>query len=190
MAVEIEAKMRVASHDAVIAKLEAISATELGEFFETNSFYDTDDRSLLAADRGLRLRINHNVAEKKDQAILTFKGPRMHGKLKSREEVELELNDGKDADAFLGALGYAKVISFEKRRRKWKLEGCTIELDLLPRLGTFVEIEGPSEAKIMKVREMLGLADSPIIKTSYIAMLMAWLQEHNSSDRFVRFETH
>jgi len=190
MAVEIEAKMRVASHDAIRAKLLSVNAQETGEFFETNIFFDTDDRSLLAADQGLRLRINHSVTENVSQFVLTFKGPRLHGKLKSREENELHVTSADDAEKFLASLGFTKVLSFEKKRQKWKLEGCTIELDLLPYLGTFVEIEGPSEAKIMKVRETLGLGDLPIIKTSYIAMLMAWLQEHNSSDKFVRFETH
>lgn len=187
MAVEIEAKMKVPSLDAVRQKLEETGASRVGDFFETNVFFDTDDRSLLAADLGLRMRVNRNVETRQETYVLTFKGPRMHGKLKSREEIELDVANPRDAERFLGALGYKKVLSFEKRRHKWKLDSCSIELDELPHLGVYVEIEGPDEAAVMKARESLGLDKMPIIKTSYIAMLMSWLQERGSAERTIVF---
>ena len=79
------------------------------------------------------------------------------------------------------------MLSFEKRRHTWRLSGCSIELDELPHLGVYVEIEGPDEATVMKVRATLALDKSPIIKTSYIAMLMSWLQEKGSAERSVVF---
>jgi adenylate cyclase, class 2 len=187
MAVEIEAKMKVPSLEVVRAKLEAAKAERVGDFFETNIFFDTEDRSLLAADQGLRLRINRNLELRDESYLFTFKGPRQHGKLKSREEIELDVANPRDAERFLNALGYVKVLAFEKRRHSWKMNGCSVELDELPHLGVYVEIEGPDENAIMKVRESLGLAKTPIIKTSYIAMLMAWLQEKGSADRTVVF---
>ncbi len=187
MAVEIEAKMKVASLDVVRAKLESIGATKAGEIFEINTFFDTEDRSLLAADQGLRLRVNRSTSDGSETYVCTFKGPRLHGKLKSREELEMDVGNPKDAEKFLIALGYQKVLSFEKRRHKWKHEKCSIELDELPHLGVYVEIEGPDEATVMRVRESLGLSKAPIIKSSYIAMLMAYLQEHGNHDRSVVF---
>jgi adenylate cyclase, class 2 len=187
MAVEIEAKMKVASLDDVRAKLQSVGATKGDEIFEINTFFDTEDRSLLAADQGLRLRVNRVEATGKTTNVYTFKGPRLHGKLKSREELELEVADPRDAERFLVALGYQKILSFEKRRHKWKHEGCSIELDELPHLGVFVEIEGPDEAAVMRVREQLGLSKAPIIKSSYIAMLMAHLQDKGSHERSVTF---
>ena len=182
MSVEIEAKMSVPSLDAVRLKLESLAAHPIGEFFELNSFFDTEDRSLLAADQGLRLRVNRDAHVGTEQYVLTFKGPRLHGQLKSREERELSVGNAKDAERFLGALGYQRVLAFEKRRHKWKYNGCTIELDELPHIGLFVEIEGPDEATIFQVRDALGLGKTPIIKTSYIAMLMAWLQDHGGAN--------
>ena len=69
------------------------------------------------------------------------------------------------------------MLSFEKRRETLELDGCKVELDELPHLGSFVEIEGPDEEAVLRVREKLGLADRPIVKTSYIALLMGYLQE-------------
>ena len=165
----------------------AAGATHTGDVFEINVFFDTEDRSLLAADQGLRLRVNRDEATSKESYIMTYKGPRQHGNLKSREERELEVANMKDAEKFLDALGYQKVLSFEKRRNKWKLGGCAVELDELPHLGTYVEVEGPDEASIMNVRNQIGLTKAPIIKTSYIAMLMNMLQEKGSLDKIVTF---
>lgn len=187
MSVEIEAKMKVDSLDVTVAKLKAVGGERVGDFEEVNAFFDTEDRSLLAADEGLRLRVAKNVDTKAEKYVLTFKGPRLHGKLKSREERELDVGNAKDAEKFLNSLGFKKVLAFEKKRTKWKLAGCSIELDTLPHLGTYVEIEGPSEDTVMKVREQLGLERAPIIKSSYIAMLMAYLQDQNRPDRVVTF---
>lgn len=187
MGIEIEAKMKVADLDAVRRKLQEVGAEQLGEIFEINTFFDKKDRSLLAADQGLRLRVNRDVQTGIETYVYTFKGPRLHGKLKSRDEIELEVNNPKDGERFLIALGFEKIMSFEKRRHKWKFEGCSIELDELPHLGVYVEIEGPDETTVLRVRQSLGLSGAPIIKSSYIAMLMAHLQDQGDHDRSVVF---
>ncbi len=189
MSIEIEAKMKVANLDTVRMKLDEVGATKAGEIFEINTFFDTEDRSLLAADQGLRLRVNRDVADGKETYIYTFKGPRLHGKLKSREELELEVSNPRDAERFLLALGYKRILSFEKRRHKWKYDGCSIELDELPHLGVYVEIEGPDEPTVLRVRDAIDLSKAPIIKSSYIAMLMAHLQEKGNHERSVTFAT-
>ncbi|GIW77591.1 MAG: hypothetical protein KatS3mg104_2654 [Phycisphaerae bacterium] len=187
MTIEIEAKMKVSDLGVVRSLLEKMDATRSAEIFEINTFFDTEDRSLLAADQGLRLRVNRNMSTGEETYVYTFKGPRLHGKLKSREEIELAVCNPRDAERFLMALGFVRVLSFEKRRYKWKLDECSIELDELPYLGAFVEIEGPDEETVLRVREKLSLANAPIIKSSYIAMLMAYLQENGVHDRSVTF---
>jgi predicted adenylyl cyclase CyaB len=118
---------------------------------------------------------------------MTFKGPRQHGPLKSREEKEVGVDNAKAATVMLEALGYHHILSFEKKRESWRLADCLVELDELPHLGLFVEIEGPKEDAVMKVRESLQLADEPIIKASYVALLMTHLQETGNASRVVKF---
>jgi adenylate cyclase class 2 len=187
MPVEIEAKMKVADLAAVRARLESQGATPLGDHLERNVFFDTDDRSLLAADEGLRLRITQDTRNGSRVCIMTFKGPRQHGQLKSRDETEVTVGDFDNAAALLECLGFARVLSFEKRRQSWSLGGCKVELDDLPYLGSYVEIEGPREDAVMKVRETLQLSDRPLVKASYIAMLMTTLQERGDTTREVTF---
>jgi adenylate cyclase class 2 len=188
MPVDIEAKIKVDSLDTVRDRLKELNAAFAGEALETNVFFDTEDRSLLAGDRGLRLRTAESKTSGQKTNTITYKGPRLHGPLKSRDERELGVTDPDDAAALFESLGYQKILSFQKRRESWRLNGCKIELDELPHLGVFVEIEGASETAVMKTRDALRLADRPLIKSSYIALLMTFLQEHHRKERIVRFE--
>ncbi|MDB5332340.1 MAG: adenylate cyclase [Phycisphaerales bacterium] len=187
MPVEIEAKMAVADLDVVRARLAECGAQPLGKFMEVNTFYDTDDRTLLAGDRGLRLRLNRNLQTNEEDHILTYKGPRQPGALKSREEVELGVEGSAEAMKLLESLDYHKMLAFEKRRESWMLDGCRVELDELPHLGTYVEVEGPDEPTVMKARQKLNLSNSPLIKTGYVALLTGYLQEHGRATRDIKF---
>ena len=187
MAVELEAKMQVESFEPVTVQLRHLAAKYAGDHFETNTFFDTEDRSLLAAGEGLRLRHDVDPASKQERRILTYKGPRQPGPLKSREEIELDVSDAAAATQLFARLGYARTLSFEKRRQSWELDGCKIELDEVPYLGRFVEVEGPDEATVMRVRDRLGLSNRPLIKTSYIGLLTAHLEQRGESRKDVRF---
>src|SRR4051794_7997253 len=99
MSIEIEAKMKVPEHAPVRGQLEKLGATKLGEFLEVNTFFDTEDRSLLAADRGLRIRHKRDANGTSEEYIVTVKGPRLHGQLKSREETEVTISSGKQMTA-------------------------------------------------------------------------------------------
>ncbi|MFK7788195.1 MAG: class IV adenylate cyclase [Phycisphaeraceae bacterium] len=191
MAVEIEAKMRLHNPDALIARLEELGATLKDKLSETNSYFDTPLGSLKSTDQGLRTRVEVANAGSPDQTIttrITHKGPRTMGQLKSRLESELDVDNARDAAVLLGALGYQHVLSFEKRRVRYLLDDCLVELDELPVIGRFVEIEGNSEAAVIAVREKLGLADEPIIRSSYIAMLKTHQQESHSSESLIKFD--
>jgi adenylate cyclase class 2 len=179
MGVEIEAKMSVEDHEPLRQSLRAQGARQISKVLETNRILDTDDHALQSAGKGLRVRVNHNLANQQDETILTIKGPLKPGPLKSREENELTVADSEEALRFLETLGYRPVLTFEKRRETWELADCKVELDELPMLGRFVEIEGPGEAAVMAVRQSLGLGEQPTIKTSYVGLLIDHLKKHN-----------
>ncbi|MFI4859995.1 MAG: class IV adenylate cyclase [Phycisphaerales bacterium JB063] len=190
MPIEIEAKMRLDDRAALVQTLQRLGAAFVAELAETNSYFDVEDGALKRSDQALRLRIEvtgPGTPEERTVNILAHKGPRSPGKLKSREETEVHVDDPAAIVKLLNALGYRSVLTFEKRRTRYRLEGCLIELDELPRLGHFVEIEGPSESQVFAVREQLGLADSPLIETSYIGLLKAYLRETGGDDTAVCF---
>lgn len=187
MATEIEAKMKFDDFDALRERLSAAGAKRTGSALETNTFFDSPDRALVANDKGLRLRRSHDVQSGKEKFVITVKGPQQKSELKSREEAEMRVEDGEDAKAVLAALGFSPTLSFEKNRESWELDGCKIELDELPILGRFVEIEGPNQETVMRIREKLGLSHSALIRTGYITMLWRHLEETNDGRKSVTF---
>jgi predicted adenylyl cyclase CyaB len=187
--IEIEAKMRLADRAAIESRLAETGATFVADLHEVNTFFDTPGNTLKSADRGLRVRVERQAGDDKPTVIITHKGPRAHGKLKSRSETELQVADEQAAVALLGALGYNPVLSFEKRRTRYALDDCLVELDRLPHLGEFIEIEGPGDDAVMAVRERLGLADEPLVRASYIAMLSDFLSQQNIRTTHVGFES-
>ena len=178
MAVEIEIKLKVDHLAPVRDRLRQIGAKLIGEVMETNTFFDTPDRALLASDCGLRLRRSRNCATKAEKLIATYKGPRGEGQVKKREEIEVAVDQQQPTEQLFERLGYVRQLSFEKRRETWRIDKCVVELDSLPELGSFVEIEGATEADVMKIREKLGLASVPAVTPTY-----ADLVAHHLSDR-------
>jgi predicted adenylyl cyclase CyaB len=177
MGIEIEAKMRVADHEAVRRQLREVGATRKGLTRETNRFFDGPGRRLASADQGLRLRTNTNSETGDAAHVVTFKGPRQAGKFKTREELEFATDDVDATATIFQHLGYPLELSFEKRRETWELDGCKVELDELPHLGTFVEVEGPDERIVESVRAKLGLQNEPSISEGYASMVAKHLKK-------------
>ena len=182
MPIEIEAKMKVESFDPVLAALRQHHAKSLGEHIETDAFFDTSDRALLAADKGLRLRVALDVNTNQTEALLTHKGPVGEGQLKKRQETQTIVANPQAMAKILEQLGFMQHLRYQKRRQSFELDACRVELDEIPHLGKFVEIEGPDDKAVMKCREKLGLSGQKLIKKSYVAMLTALLQERGDSE--------
>ena len=185
MAVEIEAKLRVADHSLIRDRLRAVGASRIGLTIETNRFYDAPDERLSNADSGLRIRTNTNADTGAAEHVVTFKGKRQPGKFKTREELEFSVSDLDAAAAVFERLGYPLTQTFAKRRESWTLDGCKIELDELPVIGTFVEIEGEGEAAVQAVREKLGLANEASLTEGYASMVAKLLAK--TGERELRF---
>lgn len=181
MPLEIEIKLRLESLDALRHSLTTVRATRVGMVREHNIFFDRPDRSLLAQDSGLRVRLTTSADHPEPQALLTFKGPPQTSGLHARLAYDLHLTPHDQIIPLLEALGFTRTLSFEKFRESWTLDHCLIELDELPHLGTFAEIEGPSEPEVLAVQQKLDLQDHPPIKPSYIAMVAEWLETHGKA---------
>ncbi len=168
---ETEAKFRVESHAPVRRHLEERRASYFGRYNEENHILDRPDGSLVAGGCGLRVRSMEALEGQPVPATLTYKGPRHSGPLKRREELEVPIGDAGGCLLILHALGYQTVLSYRKQRDRWAFEGCRIELDDVPGLGLFVEIEGPDEPAIRAVQEALGLSAAEHEPRSYPHML-------------------
>ncbi len=188
MNLEIEIKLKVEALAPIRARLAECGGELASHVLETNHIFDRADRSLLHADQGLRVRaVSSRETSQRPSATLTFKGPRQAGDVKTRPELEVTIGDARTTCAILEALGYECVVRFEKRRETWRLDTCRVELDELPNLGSFVEIEGPSQDAVERARTTLGLAAVKVEPSTYIALLIDDAHKHGRSPREIRF---
>jgi len=146
---------------------------------ETNLRFDLPDGSLRSEGRVLRLR-------RDTEAHFTYKGPSTNKQgVLSRTEIEFTVGDFEKAKEFMEALGYQKLLYYDKYRTTYTLESdsllskfheqahgfqsCHIMLDELP-YGNFVEIEGESSEMIRAIADQLNLNWDTAIGTSYTAL--------------------
>ncbi len=169
MHIEIEAKLKVDSPRRVARRLKELGAEFLRSRLHTDTYFDDGKSSLRKSDSALRIR--RQLIGRKEQVVITFKGPKQKGRFKRRQEIQFDVGDARLAEQFLAALGYKPMLVFQKKRRVWRLGGCEVALDTLPLLGDFVEIEGPGEKQIASVQKKLGLADLPHIPESYASLM-------------------
>ena len=186
MNIEIEAKLRLQDVEAMHARLAELEAVRDREIHETNTYFDLPEGRLKSTDQGLRIRVEREVEAQRTRTLITHKGPRSHGKFKSRTETETVVENARTAEALLVALGYHRLLTFEKRRTRYLLGDCRVEIDTLPYLGTFIEIEGDRDEAVTGVLEQLGLSGQPLIRASYVAMLSAHLREQGLEETHVR----
>lgn len=188
MPLEVEAKIKTDSHEAVRSRLAEVGGRRLGCVLESNHIFNRADGSLWASGCGLRVRHCRAIEGGAPPATMTFKGPLLEGELKLRQEIEIAVDDPTKAVALLKALGFVEALYFEKRRESWQLDDCHVELDELPHLGCYVEIEGPDEARVRSVQRALGLADEASIRDSYIALLIRHCQQHRIPAGHITFD--
>lgn len=174
---EIEAKYPVRNLTPLRRRLRAVGAVFLGTVVQTDRFYDLPDGTYHRRGCGLRLRslqVARRGAETLDvRPEVTFKGPlKAARRVKVRREIQTRLDDERSARLLLAACGLVQTACYRKRRSRYRLGQCRVELDEVPSLGTFVEIEGPDERTIEAVRDLLRI-ETEHISASYLHLLAA-----------------
>ena len=169
---EIEAKVRIDDPEAFRRRMNSLSAPAAGPVFEINRLFDDDAGRLRRSGAALRVREEFPAAGgPAARTLLTYKGPRTESRLKRRPEFETEVASAEAITAILEALGLRETFRYEKRRTAWRAGDCEVTLDEVPLLGWFAEIEGPSEAIILRQLNDLGLGGRPLIAESYVHLL-------------------
>lgn len=158
---EIEVKLPVSDLEALRKRVaDAGARPRSAEHEESNVLYDDLDHRLSSSGCTVRLR------RAAGRTTLTYKGAaRFETGAKVREEREVEVSDGGEAEAILAGLGLTPRFRYDKRRQEWDLEGAVVALDRTP-IGEFVEVEG-DPATIRRVLSLLGLDASEASPYSY-----------------------
>ncbi|QDV38492.1 class IV adenylate cyclase [Tautonia plasticadhaerens] len=180
---EVEMKFRGADH-AALARLLAELGGQAGEAVEQEDIYlSHPSRDFRETDEALRLR--RDGAENR----VTYKGPKLAGPTKTREELELTYEAGADSLARMERLfvnlGFRPVATVRKTRIGYRLsfEGRPMQvgLDTVDGLGVFAEVEaiahGPADLPeaqqyVLELAGRLGLGADQVEVRSYLRLLM------------------
>ena len=181
---EVEIKFRVTDPAALERRLTALGCHCTSVVEQVDRYLAHPCRDFAATDEALRLR---SVG---DALAVTWKGPRIGGGTKTREELELPIaaSGGPGAaglaewTALLGRLGFRTVRDVAKRRRRgsvrWRGAEVEVALDHVAGLGDFIELElvasladvAAAEALVTTLAHELGCAEPE--RRSYLEMLL------------------
>lgn len=170
---EIEIKLAVSSARDARRRLKAAGFhVARRRLFEGNTIFDTPKLTLRRSHSVVRLR------EAGGEAILTYKGPPIPSRHKSREEIESTVEDPRAVRAVLERLGYRAVWRYEKYRTEYKLErgAGTATLDETP-IGIYLELEG-GPRWIDRMARVLGFTHQDYITASYGRLHMEYCKAH------------
>ena len=159
---EVEIKLKIASAPVARRVLrKAGFRVHKPKTFEDNLIFDTADLALRQAGKLLRLR------EAGHETLVTYKGPAVPGKYKSREELELSVSDARRTGLVFERLGFARVFRYQKYRTEYSRprERGVVTLDETP-AGCYLEIEG-APGWIDRTARRLGFSASDYITASY-----------------------
>jgi predicted adenylyl cyclase CyaB len=160
-----------------LGELEAERVAPAG--FEDNWIVDREEE-LLSKGRILRLRTDGT------RSHLTFKGPmHMEGKLKVRQELEIEIESAEEGLLLFEQLGYKVVRRYQKVREEWQLGGVTISLDHTP-IGDFAEFEGDGAETVAR---RCGFDPAKAEARSYLRLYEDYLKAHPDAPPEMTFRT-
>lgn len=123
-------------------KLQELGAEKKFEGEVKSIYYILDDKRLL------RLR------KKNKDNVITFKKLVDSEKTKSAEEYETRVEDFETCRKIFSELGYSEKVD-EKHRISYSLDNVSIEIDSLPGIPPFLEIEAETYKELEKIVEQL-----------------------------------
>ena len=152
MALEIEIKAYCPHVQELRDRLLALGAARSGSAQEEDVYYNHPSRDFGRSDEALRIRRTGG------KSILTYKGPRLGERSKTRYEQEVAVGEGTAMEDILARLGFTRVESVVKRREMYLLGSVAICIDKVEGLGDFVELETGGEDMVKAESGLFALA--------------------------------
>jgi adenylate cyclase class 2 len=147
---EIEVKAALKDRRQVEARLRRLGAKAEGERRQVDLYFAHPCRDFGATDEALRLRLDG------DRQLMTYKGPKLDTRSKTREEIEQPIDFERMA-LTLRRLGFRDFLRVEKVRTDYSWEGIVISLDRVDGLGDFVELEVEDDDRERGLERILDL---------------------------------
>jgi adenylate cyclase class 2 len=173
LSIETEVKIEIEDPEDFCRRLHGLGAVPVSSrHFEDNHLLDFPDHRLGSNRCLLRIRFAGK------QAYLTYKGPpRPEGIFKTREELEIILEDNATSLQIFERIGMLVDFRYQKHRREFVLDDVHIAVDETP-IGNYAELEG-SEQFIRALALRLGITESQFLRLSYYSLYLEYCRKMN-----------
>lgn len=171
--IEVEVKAKINSFKEMRKRLEKLGAVKTKDEFQEDIYFASPIVDFGKTDEALRIRTTDN------NIFITYKGPKLNDKAKTRKEVEMSIESAEKAADIFNEIGFREARTVRKNRQYYSYENFEISLDDVEGLDPYMEIEVSlndsqdySEAQnaIFEVFEKLGVTDG-FERTSYMELL-------------------
>lgn len=171
--IEVEVKARINSFEEMENELEKIGAVKSKTEFQEDIYFASPIVDFAKTDEALRIRTTDN------DIFITYKGPKLNDKAKTRKEVEMSIESATKAKDIFEEIGFKEARTVRKNRQYYTYENFEISLDDVEGLPPYMEIEisleddndyTNAQDEIFKLFEKLGITDG-FERTSYLELL-------------------
>lgn len=171
--IEVEVKAKINSFKEIEEKLKKIGAVKSKNEFQEDIYFQSPIVDFAKTDEALRIRTTNN------DTFITYKGPKLNEKAKTRKEVEMSIESAAKASDIFNEIGFKPARVVRKNRKYYTYENFEISLDDVEGLSPYMEIEIAlddnknyeyAQSEIFKLFEKLGITDG-FERTSYMELL-------------------
>ncbi len=175
--IEVEVKAKIDSFDEMEEKLGKIGALKSKKEFQEDIYFNSPIVDFAKTDEALRIRTTKENDE--TNIFITYKGPKIDAKSKTRKEIEMSIADAEKCSEIFKEIGFKEVRTVRKNRQYYTYENFEISLDDIEGLDPYMEIEialndgedyNEAQNSIFKLFEKLGITDG-FERTSYLELL-------------------
>lgn len=133
--IEVEVKARIDSFEEIEEKLKTIGAEKTKTEFQEDIYFQSPIVDFAKTDEALRIRTTNS------QTFITYKGPKLNEKAKTRKEVEMAIESAEKARDIFEEIGFTPARIVRKNRLYYTYENFEISLDDVEGLPPYMEIE-------------------------------------------------
>jgi len=191
--IEVEIKVKISDPNLIQKKFEDFNGVYKLSLHHEDTYFNMPKglRDFKQTDEALRLRksIEFNrddkVMAQKINYFITYKGKKMDKTTKTREEIEVKINEIEEMKNLLKLLGFREVFTVVKERELYEFlfKAVRIEalIDYLPILKQhFVEVELMTESYediknsrniLFQLLEKFGIKEEESIRKSYLELI-------------------
>ncbi|MGN1363613.1 MAG: class IV adenylate cyclase [Methanobrevibacter sp.] len=175
--IEVEAKAKIDDFNEIRNKIENLGAELIKIEHQEDIYFNSPIVDFANTDEALRIRETSTDTE--HNLFITYKGPKIDKKSKTREEIEMEIEDKDKCRKIFEHLGFIEAREVIKDREIFKYKNYELSLDHVKGLGPYMEIEilvkdgtdyNDAQTGLFDLFNKLGINDG-FERTSYLELL-------------------